>query len=87
MKVDTFAHMDKPTASFFSTIYYYLISQTIISLSQILGSKSTIFNKVFQKRVLLSNNFILGMSCFLRKIVALSQHSLLNIVHFEEDTF
>ena len=40
---------------------------TIISVSQILAFKSTIFNKACLKSVLLSDNFILGMSWSLRK--------------------
>ena len=47
--------MDKPTASNkILKIHYYPINRTIISPSQIMASKSTIFTKVFER-----------VSCFL----------------------
>ena len=44
--------------------------------AQIISSNSTISSKVLSERVLLSNNSILDMSCFLRASVLLSKDQI-----------
>ena len=65
-------------------MHYYLINQTVISPSQVLISTSAdIQQRILKKGVLLSNTFILVLSCFLRKLKQVSKYNFLDIVDFK----
>ena len=66
--------MDEPAASKNRLkIVYCPLHQIEIPPAKILSSNSTISSKVLSERVLLSNNSIRDMSCFLRASVLLSK--------------
>ena len=66
-------------------MHYYLINQTVISPSQELISTSTdIQQRILKKSVLLSNTFILVLSCFLRKLKQVSKYIFLDIVDIKD---